>query len=186
LKPTIDIEEKKLIQRCCKGNPKAQFDLYKKYHNAMYNVALRILVDTAEAEDVMQEAFLTAFDKISTFSAEVSFGAWVKRIVINKSLDALRKRKMHFEEIDERSTTLISEEEEVDEQMYRVASIQKALSQISESHRILISMHLFEGYPHEEIAQILNMKHGAVRTAYARAKKKLQDEIKKINSVESI
>lgn len=146
----------------------------------MYTTALRILTNTAEAEDVMQEAFLTAFDKIDTFSGEVSFGGWVKRIVVNRALDALRKRKIHLEEIDERSISIIDDKEETEVTQDKVALIKKIVAHMSETHRILITMHLFEGYPHDEIAEILHMKHGAVRTGYARAKKKLQEELKEM------
>lgn len=180
MKLKTNIEEKNLIRRCRKGDSKAQFELYQRYYKAMYNSALRILTDTAEAEDVMQEAFLTAFDKIDTFSGEVSFGGWVKRIVVNRSLDALRKRKIHLEEIDERSTSMIDDNEDADIARDKVALIKKVVAGMSETHRVLITMHLFEGYPHEEIAEMLNMKHGAVRTRFARAKKKLQDELKRM------
>jgi RNA polymerase sigma factor (sigma-70 family) len=146
----------------------------------MYNTALRILADTAEAEDVMQEAFLTAFDKLDTFSGEVSFGGWVKRIVVNRALDALRKRKIHLEEIDERSTSIGDDKEETEVIQDKEAMIKKEVANNSETHRELITLHLFEGYPHDEIAEILHMKHGAVRTGYARAKKKLQDELKEM------
>lgn len=178
MKLKTNIEEKGLIQQCRKGNSKAQFELYQRYYKAMYNIALRILSDTAEAEDVMQEAFLTAFDKIDTFSGEVSFGGWVKRIVANRSLDVLRKRKMHLEEIDERATSITDDKEDVENTRDRVAIIKRVVAGMSETHRVFITMHLFEGYPHDEIAEILNMQHGAVRTGYARAKKKLQEELK--------
>ena len=82
-----------LIEACKKGNRKAQFELYRLYHAAMYNTTLRIVGDSDDAEDVMQEAFLKAFTKLGTYRKEVSFGAWLKRIVINKSLDFLRLKK---------------------------------------------------------------------------------------------
>lgn len=177
LKLKVNIEEKNLIRRCKKGDSKAQFELYNRYYKAMYNTSLRILTDTAEAEDVMQEAFITAFDKIETFSGERSFGGWLKKIVVNRALDALRKRKIHLEEIDERSTSIIDDDEDQEKTLDKVAVIKRVLANMSEPHRVLITMHLFEGYPHEVIAEMLNMKHGAVRTGYARAKKKLQEEL---------
>ena len=178
MKRVANIEEKSLIRRCRKGDSKAQFELYQRYYKAMYTTSLRILTDTAEAEDVMQEAFLTAFDKIATFSGEVSFGGWMKRIVVNRALDTLRKRKIQLEEIDERSTSIIEDTEEEEKSQDKVTIIKRVVAKMSENHRVLITLHLFEGYPHEEIAEILNMKHGAVRTGYARAKKKLQEELK--------
>lgn len=169
------------MRRCCRGDSRAQFEIYQRYYKEMYSTSLRILIDTAEAEDVMQEAFLTAFNKIETFSGDVSFGGWLKRIVVNRALDALRKRKIHIEEIDERSTFIIDDTDTVKKSEDKVAIIKRVVTNMSEAHRILITMHLFEGYPHEEIAEILGMSHGAVRTGYARAKKKLQEELSKLN-----
>jgi RNA polymerase sigma factor (sigma-70 family) len=86
-----------LIERCKKSDKNAQLDLYKAYYRAMYNTAHRILKDNFEAEDIMQEAFLTAFTKLHSFKGEVTFGAWLKRIVINKSLTQLKKNKRYQE-----------------------------------------------------------------------------------------
>jgi RNA polymerase sigma-70 factor (ECF subfamily) len=82
-----------LLDRCKKGENAAQMQIYKDYYNAMYNASFRILRDEFEAEDMMQEAFLTAFTKLNTFKGEVAFGAWLKRIVINKSLTQLKKKQ---------------------------------------------------------------------------------------------
>src|SRR5512133_4028719 len=89
-----------LIDGCKAGDQKAQFQIYKLYYKAMYNTSLRIVNDTMEAEDIMQESFLSAFEKIDTYSGMVRFGAWLKKIVVNRSLDALNKRKAVFEDID--------------------------------------------------------------------------------------
>ena len=78
-----------LLDGCKTGDQKAQFQIYKLYYIAMYNTSLRIVIDTMEAEDIMQESFLSAFEKIATYSGTVSFGAWLKKIVFNRSLDAL-------------------------------------------------------------------------------------------------
>ena len=81
-----------LIERCKKGDKTAQFTLYKQYYKAMYNTALRIVNNSFEAEDIMQESFLSAFTKLDSFSGTVTFGAWLKKIVINNSLTALKKK----------------------------------------------------------------------------------------------
>jgi len=81
-----------LLEGCKKGDAKAQFAIYKLYYKAMYNTAFRIVNDSFEAEDVMQESFLSAFTKLDSFSEQVTFGAWLKKIVINKSITALRKK----------------------------------------------------------------------------------------------
>jgi RNA polymerase sigma factor (sigma-70 family) len=175
LKPKVSIKERNLIRSCKRGSTKAQFELYSLYYKGMYNVSLRIVRDNAEAEDIMQEAFLTAFDKIESFKAEVTFGAWLKKIVVNKSLDALRRRKLKTEEMNEGYMRMPDEEDETLKVLDKVVLIKRVVAQLPETQRLLITLHLFEGYPHEEIAQMLDMKHGAVRTAYLRAKNKLQD-----------
>ena len=86
-----------LIKRCKKSDKNAQLDVYKAYYKAMYNTAYRILKDNFEAEDIMQEAFLTVFTKMDTYKGEVTFGAWLKRIVINKSLTQLKKNNRYNE-----------------------------------------------------------------------------------------
>jgi len=91
---------------CREGNQKAQFQLYKLYYKPMYCVSLRIVNNEAEAEDIMQEAFLKAFRKIDTYKGEVSFGAWLKKIVIYRSLDHLKKKRVQFEEVSERTMKL--------------------------------------------------------------------------------
>ena len=75
-----------LLQACLKDDQRAQIEICDRYYHAMYNTAVRIVKDTAEAEDIMQESFLSAFTKIETFKGEVTFGAWLKRIVINNSI----------------------------------------------------------------------------------------------------
>lgn len=174
----IDIQENTLIRKCRRGDAKAQFEIYRIYYKGMYNVSLRILNNSVEAEDVMQEAFLSAFAKIKTFTGEVCFGGWLKRIVVNRSLDALRKRKVQLEEIDERTTAIEEDgDDRGEDAVWQVERVKKLVAQMSDVNRLLITLHLFEGYTHEEIADILDMKHGAVRTGYSRARKKLQEAL---------
>ena len=160
------------IERCRKGDRKAQSDLYKLYYKPMYNVSLRILSHEVEAEDVMQEAFLKAFTKIDTYEGKVSFGAWLKKIVINHSLDQLKKRKVKFEELNEK----IPDEESADPNLgeIQMEQVKKAIRQLPDGYRVVLSLHLLEGYDHEEISQILGISNVASRTQYLRAKLKLR------------
>lgn len=165
-----------MIERCRKGDRKAQFELYEMYSRSMYNVSLRILVNSTDAEDAMQEAFLNAFRKLDTYSGNVSFGAWLRRIVINRSLDYLKKRKVKFEEISERSAGIGDDEPEpaaVD-----MACIHKAIQELPDGYRVVLSLHLIEGYEHEEISRILQISCSASRTQYLRAKNKLKELLK--------
>ncbi len=142
-----------------------------------------MLNDRMEAEDVMQDAFLTAFLKLDQYKGEMNFGSWLKRIVINKTIDVLRSRKMRFEELDERQAdeTALNFEtdltrEETEEQVRR---IKNAVQLLPEGFRIVLSLFLFEGYDHEEIALILNISESTSRSQLARAKKKLAEYLKK-------
>eukprot|EP01133_Synstelium_polycarpum_P011337 gene11337-13219_t len=122
----------------------------------MYNVSLRILSHVAEAEDVLQEAFLEAFNRIADFRGDTTFGLWLKQIVINKSINYLRKRKVEFVSTDEVD---VVEEEETDEEdlQLQVEEIRKAIQQLPDGYRVVISLYLLEGYDHEEIAHILKI-----------------------------
>jgi len=164
-----------LIDDCSRGNAKAQFEIYKLYYKAMYNSCLRILNNTQEAEDVMQEAFLSAFDKIASYKGEVSFGAWLKRIVVNRALDYLKKNKIDCLPIDEKMYQL-SDEEAYNEDLTigkNIGAIKKAINQLPSGYRIVLSLYLIEAYDHEEIAEILNISASTSRSQYNRAKKKL-------------
>ncbi|MFA5328622.1 MAG: RNA polymerase sigma factor [Prolixibacteraceae bacterium] len=166
-----------LIDRCRKGDTKAQFELYKLYYKPMYNVCLQFLGNAVEAEDVMQEAFLKAFTKIGTYEGIVSFGAWLKKIVINRSLDQLKKRKMKFEELNEK----IPDEEPVNLQISEIQmeQLRKAIHRLPDGYRVVLSLYLLEGYDHEEISQILGITNVSSRSQYLRAKLKLRELIHK-------
>jgi RNA polymerase sigma-70 factor (ECF subfamily) len=163
-----------LIDACKKGDRKAQFKIYKLYYRAMYNSALRIVNDTMEAEDVMQEAFLDAFRRIESYTGEGSFGSWLKKIVINKSLDVLRKEK-DIVSIEEHEIDLpeVVEENREEELRLEVEQVKRAIEKLPEEFRVIISLFLLEGYDHEEISEILNISNQLSRTRYVRAKQKL-------------
>lgn len=165
-----------LIEKCRAGDRKAQFELYRMFYKGMYSVSLRIVGNAADAEDVMQEAFLNAFRKMDTYHGKVSFGAWLKRIVINRSLDYLKKKHVKFEEVNERTGGTDEEENcpEVD-----VTRIRKAIMSLPDGYRVVLSLHLVEGYDHEEISQILHISNSACRTQYMRAKNKLKEILRK-------
>ncbi len=164
-----------LIDRCRKGDKKAQFEIYKLYYKAMYNASFRIVQDSLEAEDIMQESFLSAFEKLHTYKNEVSFGAWLKRIVVNNSLDAIRKRKAELVDID---NTVIEIEEDITDTDYeavknKAALIKETINQLADGYRIILNLYLIEGYDHEEISEIMNISSSTSRSQYARARKKL-------------
>lgn len=173
LSAPIQVDE--LVERCRQGDRKSYGELYQKYAKAMYNTSLRIVNHTADAEDVLQESFCDAFAAIDSFGYKSTFGAWLKRIVINKSINALRKRKMDIIDIEKTTALHLPEEDSYDEEAmkFKVDEIKKAVKDLPNGYRTVLSLHLFEGYDQEEIAEILQISHATVRTQYMRAKQKL-------------
>ncbi|OFX23793.1 MAG: hypothetical protein A2041_12520 [Bacteroidetes bacterium GWA2_31_9b] len=169
-----------IIDRCKSGEPKAQFQLYKLYYKAMFNTCFRIVNNSLEAEDIMQESFLKAFEKIHTYKSEVSFGAWLKRIVINHSLDELRKRKIELQSIDETNINPVEETNESNESEIQAQAeeIRDQINKLPDGYRIVLSLYLIEGYDHEEISEILHITSSTSRSQCARAKQKLIEKLK--------
>jgi len=164
-----------LIDRCKKGDKVAQFAVYKQYYKAMYNTSFRIVNDSFEAEDIMQEAFLAAFTKLDSFSGNVTFGAWLKKIVINHSLTALKKtRKIETVPLEIVTIKTDEEDENNDYSSLNVQDILNRIYQLKDNYRIALTLHLIEGYDYEEIAQIMNMTYENCRTTVSRAKNKLR------------
>ncbi|MES2278395.1 MAG: RNA polymerase sigma factor [Bacteroidota bacterium] len=169
-----------LVAECKQGSKKACFDLYKLYAKAMLNIAFRVVGNMDEAEDVLQEAFLDAFNRIKDFRQETTFGLWLKQIVVHKSINLLRKRKMEWAELEEGELENIADEEPDDqeEMLYKVERVKAAMKELPEGYRIVISLYLLEGYDHEEIGQILNISENTSRTQFLRAKRKLSEILK--------
>jgi RNA polymerase sigma factor (sigma-70 family) len=165
-----------IIDRCREGDENAQFQLYKLYYKAMYSVSVRIVNDGMEAEDIMQEAFLSAFKKINTYKGEVSFGAWLKKIVVNRSLDYLKKRKVQLEEIDDRTAQI--EDYQMPTQEVKAEVLKSAIQDLPDGYRVVLSLYLIEGYDHDEISQILKISNSSSRTQLLRAKNKLRELLK--------
>lgn len=175
----------KLINACRKGDSKAQYEIYKLYYKSMYNASLRILGNIAEAEDVMQEGFLSAFQKIATYKGEVSFGAWLKKIIVNRSLDIIKARKAVIS--IETTTVDITDESEKDytemPDEINIEMIKESIFSLPEGYRIVLSLYLLEGYDHDEISEILNITNATSRTQLHRAKKKLAELLNELKAV---
>lgn len=176
-----------LIDGCLAGDQRAQFQVYKLYYKAMYNTSLRIVSDSMEAEDIMQEAFLSAFEKIHTYSGKVSFGTWLKRIVVNRSLDALGRRKAIFEDIEEHTGI---RDESGDEAEYmrevemKAEEVKKAIERLPQGYRVILSLYLIEGYDHDEIAEMMGISGSTSRSQLSRARQRLLNELRNRNSYE--
>lgn len=163
-----------LMEGCKKGDAKAQFTIYKLYYKAMYNTAFRIVNYPFEAEDVMQESFLSAFTKLDSFSGQVTFGAWLKKIVINNSITALKKNnKYEMVPLEKVAITAI-EEDGADYSELDVSAVLNKLSALKNNYKVALTLNLIEGYDCEEIAQIMDISYENTRTTISRAKNKLR------------
>ena len=166
-----------LVVECKRGSKNACFELYRLYSKAMLNVAFRIVGSIDEAEDVLQEAFLDAFTRVKDFRQETTFGLWLKQIVVHRSINLLRKRRLDLVELgDDQMDNIAEEEDDSDEELqYKVAQVKDAMKELPEGYRLVISLYLLEGYDHEEIGQILNISENTSRTQFLRAKRKLNE-----------
>ncbi len=176
-----DIEE--LIALCRDRNQKAQFEVYNRYCKAMYNVALRIVKDAHYAEDVMQEGFLKAFTKIGDYRQEVAFGAWLKRIVINYSIDYLKKTNAYKADDIENVMYKVADEpaeSEPDFTQLKTDQVLSAMNRLKDNYRMVLTLFYIEGYDHEEITEILNISYANCRTTMSRAKESLRKQLQQI------
>jgi RNA polymerase sigma-70 factor (ECF subfamily) len=170
-----------LIEGCRKRDHSSQFMIYKLYYKAMYNTALRIVKDTMEAEDIMQESFLAAFEKIETFSGNVTFGAWLRKIVLNRSLDSLKKsQKMVVSDLEVLRDTkepLEENEQNSDIVTERYGRLKKVIGELPEKYKNIITLHFLDGYDYSEISQILTTSSSTVRSQISRARKMIRSEM---------
>jgi RNA polymerase sigma-70 factor (ECF subfamily) len=176
-------KHKELIESCVLNDRTAQMKIYNLYYKAMYNTSYHIVNDSYTAEDIMQDAFIDAFSKIGKFEWRSSFGSWLKRIVVNKSLDSLKKIKDTIKLDDE----ILYIEDESDESDFenlqcKLDEIKISLQSLSDRYRTILVLHLFEGYDHQEISQILDLPYNNVRVRYMRAKRKLIEGIVKLGN----
>ncbi|MFK7922805.1 MAG: RNA polymerase sigma factor [Bacteroidia bacterium] len=170
----IQIQEL-LVERCKQGDRKAQYELYKRYSKAMLNVAMRITNNYMEAEDVLQEAFVRAFRNLASFKGDATFGAWLKRIVINTAINHLKKRKAEFVGIDDERLEVPEETYEAPTPAWNIEQVRKAISQLPEGYRVVLSLYLIDGYDHKEIGHILGISEATSKSQFSRAKKKLRN-----------
>ncbi len=182
--PTVTQDIDNLLSLCRAGNRNAQFEVYNRYYKAMYNTALRIVKDSHWAEDIMQEAFLKAFEKLESFKGEVTFGAWLKKIVVNQSIDNYKRiNKSAMEPLDNMLYKVDDKSDETEEvfdfQQVKVQQVAAAIASLKENYRLALTLLYIEGYDQEEISEIMAITPGNCRTIISRAKESL---LKKLNA----
>ncbi len=185
----MEIEDKvfvltKLVEQCSRNNAKAQMQLYRMFSQSMYNTSLRITGNKNLAEDVMQEAFLSAFEKIKNCKTPEHFGSWLKRIVINRSIDEIRKKRISLIPLEETlpladDSPEYNPEEEM-EQEKLLEYIKKAITLLPDGYRIVLTLKLLEDYDYSTIAKDLDLAESTVRSQFVRGRQKLLEIIENL------
>jgi RNA polymerase sigma factor (sigma-70 family) len=173
--PTADV----LVRQCIDGDTDAYRVLYDRYSKAMFNTALRMVGKVPDAEDVLQDAFIDAFSRLRSFENRSTFGAWLKQIVVFKSIALLKRRRIDFVDVETIEDPAVEDEPEETGITYTVDLIRQSVQELPDGYRTVLSLYLFEGYDHEEIAEIMGLAQSTVRTQYMRAKQKLLQLLKK-------
>ena len=163
-----------LIKKCLRSDKKAQMQLYDMYCKAMFYVAYKYLNNEEEAKDVTQEGFLNAFFKLDSYKKDTNFGAWLKKIIINKCLDALKKRSLKTVFIDDQFLEIVDDSNWFFDVKIKKEEILQAVEKLSEKHRIVVTLYLLEGYDHVEISSIINIPVKTSRVRLRRARLQLQ------------
>jgi len=174
---TYDIH-RQLVEACKAGDRKAYNELYNSYAKAMYNICYRMMNNAEEAKDILQEGFVDAFRRVESFRFESTFGAWLKKIVINKCINALEKRKIVWvdEEIpDEYPSGSDNESINEEELQLSVERVKKAMNRLPEGARVIFSLYLLEGYDHTEISEILHISESTSKTQFMRARQLVKE-----------
>lgn len=174
-----DPRQLELVKACKSGDRRAQHQLYTQYAKAMYNICLRMVRNEADAEDLLQNAFIDVFTKIDSFRYESTIGAWIKRIVINTCINHFKKRRLDTQEWDERiaDQPMVETPGEYEDRKLSVKRIQSAMEQLPTGYRTVFSLYLLEGYDHKEIAQVLEISEATSKSQYSRAKRKVRQLI---------
>ena len=166
-----------LILRCRAGDREAHFKLYKLYSKAMFNVCYRITGSEEDAEDALQDGFISAFRNLESYRGDATFGAWLKRIVVNKAINIIRKRKLELLADDDQLDVVEEEEPAEYKSELTVERITAAIQQLPDGYRTVLSLYLLEGYDHQEIAEILGITESTSKSQLNRAKNKLKERL---------
>lgn len=164
-----------LILLCKAGDREAHYKLYKLYSRSMFNVSYRILGREEDAEDALQEAFISAFRNLNHYRGDATFGAWLKRIVVNKAINILKKKRIETFPDDEHWDVAEAEEPVEYKEGLTIDRVKNAIHQLPDGYRSVLSLYLLEGYDHQEIAEIMSISESTSKSQLNRAKNKLKE-----------
>lgn len=190
----MEVEDKgsvlsKIVEQCRGNNSKAQMQLYRMFSQSMFNTSLRIVGNKNLAEDVMQEAFLAAFEKIKDCKTPEHFGSWLKRIVVNRSIDEIRKKRISLIPLEE--TLPLADDgqeykpEEDMEKEKLLEYIRKAITLLPDGYRIVLTLKLLEDYDYSTIAKEMDLAESTVRSQFVRGRQKLLEIIENLKKTKN-
>lgn len=190
----MEVEDKgsvlsKIVEQCRRNNSKAQMQLYRMFSQSMFNTSLRIVGNKNLAEDVMQEAFLAAFEKIKDCKTPEHFGSWLKRIVVNRSIDEIRKKRISLIPLEE--TLPLADDgqeykpEEDMEKEKLLEYIRKAITLLPDGYRIVLTLKLLEDYDYSTIAKEMDLAESTVRSQFVRGRQKLLEIIENLKKTKN-
>jgi RNA polymerase sigma-70 factor (ECF subfamily) len=179
LETNIHFTHQALVEKCKTGHSRSQYELYTLYVDAMYNIGMRMLGNKEDTEDVVQDSFVDAFKNLSKFKYESTFGAWLKRIVINKSINHLKAKRIELVSMDDHQFHL-SEEVNENIEAIDIKKVKMGMEKLPNGYKQIISLYLIEGYDHNEIGEILDISTSTSKSQYHRAKKKLIEIINEL------
>ncbi len=173
--------ENELIDECLKNNRIAQKQLYEKYSRKMFGVCLRYAKSKEEAEDVLADAFVQIFMKLSSFKRDGSFEGWIRRIVVNTSITAYRSN-LKFNLNDEISEIRdISNNDVSAIDLLNLQQLKSLIQQMPDGYRMVFNLHVMEGYNHREIGEMLNINEGTSKSQFSKARKWMQAKLEQYN-----
>ena len=174
------MDDNTLVIECVKCNPKAQRLLFDKFAPKMLTVCLRYANDSADAEDVLQEGFVKVFSKLTDFKMEGSLEGWIRRIMVNTSLDAIRKNKKYLTDakLEDVEYKIISSESTSDQ--LQADDLMKMVQALPEGYKVVFNLFAIEGYSHKEIADLLGVSENTSKSQYSRARAHLRMKLEKL------
>ena len=176
--------EESLIKKCASGNSLAQKTFYEKFAGKMMGVCLRYAKDYEEAQDVMQDAFIKIFGKLTDYEKKGSLEGWVRRIVVNTALDSYRKNKKHQYNVDVEAVGYLLEHKTFIIEELNANDLLAVIKTIPTGYQMVFNLFAIEGYSHREIAEKLNITESTSKSQYSRARKLLREVLVKKNIVE--
>ncbi len=163
-----------LIKGCKKRNAVAQEQLYRLYSSKLFSICLKYSNDYSSAEDTLQDAFITIFDKIAQYKNQGSFEGWIKRITINTALQKYRKQKV-FDIINEEQIEEV--EVQIDDDEVSLDYLLKIIQQLPDRYRLVFNLYVLDGYSHKEVAEMLEVSVGTSKSNLARARNILKEKL---------